>query len=136
MNAIVGVIIVIVLIAIICYVTGSKRTEEAQLYEECQNELVGIGGFFGGQRIPVNGEIVIGRDSEKCSLVYPADTKGVSSVHCKVTLDKSGIGVMDMKSTCGTYRVNGDRIKPGEIQYLKVGDGFYIGEKKNTFLLR
>lgn len=136
MNAIVGVAIAIVLIAIICYVTSSKKTEETQLYKECQNELVGISGFYEGQKIPIDGEIIIGRDSERCSLIYPADTKGVSSVHCKVVLDKFGIGVVDLNSTCGTYRMNGNRIKSGEIQYLKVGDGFYIGEKKNTFLIR
>ena len=87
MNAIVGVAIAIVLIAIICYVTSSKKTEETQLYKECQNELVGISGFYEGQKIPIDGEIIIGRDSERCSLIYPADTKAVSSVHCKVVLE-------------------------------------------------
>lgn len=136
MSAIVGIAIVIVLIAIICYVSGSKKTEEDKLYQDCQNELVGIDGFFVGQTIPIHGEILIGRDAERCSLVYPADTRGVSSVHCKITYGKMGIGIMDMHSSCGTFRMNGERIRPGEIQYLHVGDGFYIGEKKNIFLIR
>ncbi|MGN1196539.1 MAG: FHA domain-containing protein [Acetatifactor sp.] len=136
MSAVVGVAIVIILIAIFCYMTSSKKTEEEQLYQDCKNELVGIDGFFEGQIIPIRGEIVIGRDSDKCSLVYPPDTKGVSSVHCKITYSKLGIGIMDMHSSCGTYRMSGECIKPGEIQYLHVGDGFYIGEKKNIFLIR
>lgn len=136
MGGVVGVVVLVVIIAIICYVSGSKKTEEDNLYQECQNELVGVDGFFSGQKIPIHGEIVIGRDPDKCSLVYPADAKGVSSLHCKVIFGSRGIGVIDLKSSCGTFRMSGERMSPGEICYLDVGDGFYVGERKNTFLIR
>lgn len=136
MGGIVGAVIVIVIIAVICYLAGNKRTEEEDMYLKCNNKLVGVSGFFEGQTIPIERDIIIGRDPEKCSLVFPADTRGVSSIHCKVTYSVRGVGITDLKSSCGTFRMNGERLKPEMTIYLEIGDGFYVGEKKNTFLIK
>ena len=75
--------------------------------------------------------VYIGRDPNLCQLVFPQDTKGVSRVHCMVVAKDGGIEVRDMKSTYGTYRIDGTRFQPDIAVRVSSGTTFYLGYEKN-----
>ena len=42
----------------------------------------------------------------------------------------------DLGSTAGTYLAGKGRLIQGEAVTLRPGDSFYLGEEKNTFVIR
>lgn len=80
-----------------------------------------------------NRQIVIGRDSSACTIVYQEGTAGVSGRHCSLTWDQaSGEFILtDLNSTYGTFLNTGKRLDAGVAYRLKAGDTFYLGDSKN-----
>lgn len=128
------IILVIFLIAIAAYIKSTRHSEPENNGDE--RYLIGMGGMYKGQTFPIGNEVIIGRDASKCSIVYPNDEKGVSSVHCKVIKDGEKIAVTDLASRYGTFRDNGEKLSPNTLYYLGPGDGFYVGNPNNTFLVK
>ncbi len=95
--------------------------------------LQGIGGSFDGRKLPVEGELLIGRDASMCQLVYSGADKNISGVHCKVQDAGGHLLLTDMGSTNGTFLDSGVRLSPYEPQSLEAGQCFYLGEKGNLF---
>lgn len=90
-----------------------------------------------GARFELNGrQILIGRDSAVCQIVFQGGTPGVSARHCSLGWEEStgDFLLTDLRSTYGTWLSNGQRITPGVVYRLRAGDSFYLGE--NTNLLR
>lgn len=99
--------------------------------------IVGKNGTFAGQRLDfAAGEtIMLGRDKNSCSVVFPPECIKVSRVHCSITYDSARCGylIVDMSSN-GTF-VNGMRLKPNS-PYLGIsGNVIKIGNDDNTFVL-
>ena len=79
--------------------------------------------------------IMIGRDPATCKVVFKEGTEGVSGRHCSVSFDESSgdFVLTDLRSTYGTYLMNGQKLNANVPYHLKAGDGFYAGDKANAF---
>lgn len=88
----------------------------------------------GGMRVAITGaQLLIGRDKATCQIVFRDGTPGVSTRHCSVSYDRAtGEFVLtDLRSTYGTYLVNGTKLVAGMAYRLKSGDSFYLGDRAN-----
>lgn len=92
-------------------------------------------GEYMGAFIPLNGKIILGKNPEKCNLVF--SNKSISNVHCTIEYENAADGylIKDM-STNGTY-INGRERIPKDAELLveketvvSLGDG-YIKFKLN-----
>ena len=97
--------------------------------------LQGVSGVFAGQRFSIDGSVRIGRDPARNDLVYPADTQGISGVHCVVMVDGDTIWLKDLGSTYGTFLATGQRLAASEAVRVQIGDKFWLGSEKEVFVL-
>lgn len=97
--------------------------------------LVGTEGYFAGRRFALEGAIRMGRLPDKNDLVFPADTTGVSGVHCVLRLTSTGATLTDLGSSFGTFLNDGVRLQPHQAVDLKPGDSFALGSQKQKFKL-
>lgn len=95
--------------------------------------LVALGGALNGKRFSITGSIKLGRDSSKCGIAFPANTQGISGLHCEVSFNGSVCYVRDLNSRYGTFTMDGKRIAPNTPAILKSGDRFYLASPANTF---
>lgn len=92
----------------------------------------GICGVFAKRRFAVGDVVKVGRGND-CQLRYPADTKGVSGMHCKLVVKDGKLFVVDFGSTYGTFLETGDRIPKDTYVQLSVGSQVYFGSKEQGF---
>lgn len=98
--------------------------------------LACIGGALQGMTFPISSRVVIGRDPKHCSIIYPKDAKGISSVHCAAEPTADGqIILIDLGSTYGTM-AGGQQLTAGKGVTLHPGDAFTLGGKENVFEVR
>jgi len=95
--------------------------------------LICTKGNFAGTTFPVSGTLSIGRDPKRCQIVFPNDAKGISSLHCEVRQQPSGVTLTDKGSTYGTFLAGGRKLGANESVTLKSGDSFYLADNKNEF---
>lgn len=93
-------------------------------------------GRLAGKMYTISGKSVIGRNPEKCNVLYPTDERGVSGVHCEVISNGAMLTVCDLGSSYGTYLENGQKLAPNTPVVLKNGDKFYVASRDNTFEVR
>jgi len=94
-----------------------------------------LSGAFAGQRFSIDGSVRIGRDPARNDLVFPADTQGISGVHCVVMVDGDAIWLKDLGSTYGTFLASGQRLAASEAVQVKIGDKFWLGSEKEVFVI-
>lgn len=95
-----------------------------------------IGGNLQGMTFPISSRVVFGRDPKRCSIIYPKDAKGISSVHCAAEPTADGqIILTDLGSTYGTM-VGGQQLTAGKGVTLRPGDAFTLGGSENRFTVR
>lgn len=95
--------------------------------------LACIGGALQGMTFPISSRVVIGRDPKHCSIIYPKDAHGISSVHCAAEPTADGqIILIDLGSTYGTM-AGGQQLTAGKGVTLHPGDAFTLGGKENVF---
>ena len=101
---------------------------------EKKSEIVlnGVGGFFHQKQLVSDEIIIIGRNPQRCTHIYPKDEKGISAVHCRLQYDGGHILLTDLGSQFGTF-VNGQRLQPNTPFILQKGDSFWLAERSNTF---
>lgn len=89
-------------------------------------------GTMAGKTVQLkkNVPVVIGRDPNRCQIVYPKDTAGVSSVHCTITYDGNQVTVADNGSSYGTV-VGGTKVEPGKPMVMHRGQEVVFGSDKN-----
>lgn len=98
--------------------------------------LACIGGALQGMTFPISSRVVIGRDPKHCSIIYPKDAHGISSVHCAAEPTADGqIILIDLGSTYGTM-AGGQQLTAGKSVTLHPGDAFTLGGKENVFEVR
>lgn len=96
--------------------------------------IQGTAGQFAGRRFAIAGQLRIGRDPARNDLVYPADSQGVSGVHCVLIVEGGRLLLKDLGSTYGTF-VGGNRLAANAPTELRVGDRFYLGSERETFII-
>ncbi len=95
-----------------------------------------IGGALQGMTFPISSRVVIGRDPKRCSIIYPKDAHGISSVHCAAEPTADGqIILIDLGSTYGTM-AGGQQLTAGKGVTLHPGDAFTLGGSENRFTVR
>lgn len=98
--------------------------------------IVGMKGIMANRTFNVDGVLVIGRNGQKCNVVYPVDTKGISGVHCQVRQGVSGYEIIDCGSSNGTYLGNGQKLTPNVPVSLPSGTYFYLGSAEQLFQIK
>ncbi|MBQ8074065.1 MAG: FHA domain-containing protein [Clostridia bacterium] len=121
-----GVAIIALILSIILTSRGKKNSRT----------LV-FGASMGGKTVPLkkNSPVVIGRDPNRCQVVYPKTAPGVSSVHCTITFDGNQVLVADNGSSYGTF-VGGEKVEPGKPMVMHRGQEVSFGSDKNTAALQ
>lgn len=95
-----------------------------------------VAGVFKGKRYPLKGKLVIGRDPKRCDIVFPANTVGVSGVHCTIRYEGEKITIKDENSSFGTF-LEGKKIPTGGTIALHRGYPIGIGSPKDqVFILK
>lgn len=97
--------------------------------------IVGEEGAFASHLFPITDMLVLGRDAAECGLAFPADTAGVSRVHCKLVVEADGLCVYDLGSTYGTVVNNNKTISTNQMMKLNHGDTITIGSSQ-TFVVK
>lgn len=92
-------------------------------------------GVFSGKRFSIDGTVRIGRDPSKNDLVYPANTQGISGVHCILILKDGVLYLQDLGSTYGTFVNGGQRLAANQPVALKIGDRFTLGSDRESFVI-
>lgn len=95
--------------------------------------LLGRSGIHANEKLLLEGEVIIGRDPQMCQLIYPANEKKISGVHCKVQEINGNICLIDLNSTNGTYFQDGTKLEPDMPRTITSGQGFYLGSRENSF---
>lgn len=96
--------------------------------------LQGLSGAFAGRRFAISGRIRIGRDPSRNEVVYPANTPGISGAHCEIILQNNQVFLRDVGSSYGTF-LQGKRLPVNQMTALNVGDTFYLGHQKESFVI-
>ena len=112
---------------------STEAPTEKQLQMETTEPLTSLlnvaceKGAIAGKRVISSNAIYIGRDPSKCGLVFPANTPGISKVHCVVRRESFGIVIEDLGSTYGTFLENGMKIEPNSPLAAGNRCEFYLG---------
>ncbi len=91
-------------------------------------------GALANRRFDIASELVFGRDARECSVVFPADTAGVSRVHCKLVVEGNELCLYDLGSTYGTIVNNKMKLTANQMMHIKDGDKITIGDNQ-TFVV-
>jgi hypothetical protein len=94
----------------------------------------GTGGQYNAKSFPVASRTVIGRDGKRCNLIFDPQTNGVSALHCEIVRSGDSLQLTDLGSTYGTF-LNGSKLAVNVPSSLQPGSSFYLGEKRNSFVV-
>lgn len=110
---------------------------QTDIIHKCSNQLVGIRGIYQGQVFPLEkGQLVFGRDTKTCNILFPPNASGISRIHCTLHYDGQRFLLADHKSSNGTWLENGVRIPAGTEYELTLNQRFYLGNNENMFEIR
>lgn len=90
-------------------------------------------GALAGQVFSSGDTLCIGRSKSNCNVVFPAETKGISRIHCCLKLRHGQVMLMDMGSSCGTFLQNGTKLKPNEPVIVNDNTRFYLAGRETSF---
>lgn len=94
-------------------------------------QLVCISGPLQGRTMDFSDQLILGRDSSQCNVVFPANTPGISRRHCSIRVAGNSVMITDLGSSSGTFLANGVRVPPG--QWVTLNGVFYLGSQQNMF---
>ena len=120
-----AVVVIAVLLGLILAGNSKKNSRSLELK-----------GAMGGKTVDLKKgvPVVVGRDPNRCQIVYPKDAAGVSSVHCTITFDGNEVTVADNGSSYGTF-VGGEKVEPGRPMVMHRGQEVVFGSEKNSAAL-
>ena len=100
--------------------------------------ITGINGKYAGSRFEINnGEtVVIGRDIQKCNIVYDEKYASISRVHCAIryAANENAFYVTDYSSN-GTLVNRELNIGKNATKKVEKGSVIYLGDENNAFRL-
>lgn len=100
--------------------------------------LRGVTGRYAGQSFDLSkGKVTLGRDPNRCNIVFDKNTPGISGTHCEVSYDANNdcFLLTDNGSTYGTFLGNGKKLPASVPEKLAAGDTFYLCDNANRFLV-
>lgn len=100
--------------------------------------LRGVTGKYAGQSFDLSkGKVTIGRNAVVCNIVYDKDAPGISGNHCQLSYDANEdcFLLTDNGSTYGTFLGNGKKLAAMVTEKLTAGDGFYLSDTGNRFIV-
>lgn len=95
--------------------------------------ISGMKGFLAGRQFTVSGSVILGRNTQKCSVCFPVDAPGISGVHCEIRRNGSSYEIIDRGSSCGTFLGSGQKLVPDVPVELPSGTYFYLGSPEQLF---
>ncbi len=99
-------------------------------------KIRGVSGQFKGKEVSSSSPIVIGRDASRCTLVFSADTAGVSSVHCEIRPAANGQAILiDRGSSFGTMVGGVRRVPSGQQVTVSPGTIISLGSDQQRFVI-
>ena len=142
---------VLVAVAVVIILSSGRKKKEADKTKEADPKtpapgaapvasvfrlqgIRGTGGQYKTREFAISDRMVIGRDPECCNIVFAPQTEGVSSVHCEVRRAGDSLQLIDQSSTYGTF-LAGIKIQANAVMELKAGSSFYLGDKRNSFIV-
>lgn len=140
-------VIVIAVIIVIVVLKGKKSASSTPVQPVPQNNIAavkisqgavitGMKGIMANRSFNVNGSIVLGRNSQKCNVCFPVDSKGISGVHCQIRQANGGYEIMDLGSSNGTFLGSGQRLTPNVPVFIPDGTYFYLGSAEQLFQIK
>ena len=114
-----------------------SKTQHKESEYQVKAVIQGVSGAMNKKAYPLTADkpLVFGRNPEKCNVVFPNGTKGVSNVHCKIKWINGKVWIKDLHSTYGTYIGNGKCLECGNYQELPDQEVFYLGGEENMFFM-
>lgn len=99
--------------------------------------IQGVSGVLEGKRFLISsqGPVILGRDPERCGVVFPADTPGVSGRHCAVWLENGSVYIKDLGSTHGTFLAPGRRLAADQAVQVRPGEAVFLGSQEQSFVI-
>ncbi|MCL2747052.1 MAG: FHA domain-containing protein [Oscillospiraceae bacterium] len=97
------------------------------------SQLICTKGHFAGANFPLGTSLSFGRDPRRCQIVFPANTSGISSLHCELSALPAGLMLTDKGSSYGTFLAGGRKLNPHQGVMLQPGDSFYLASPENEF---
>lgn len=149
----IAAVVIIVLAVVIVVVSKSKKTKAAPVQHSApapemsktmpvssgqsgRAVIIGMKGIMANRSFNINGSIVIGRNSQKCNISFPVDTKGISGVHCQIRQSKDGYEILDLGSSNGTFLGSGQKLTPNVPVPIPDGTYFYLGSAEQLFQIK
>lgn len=101
-------------------------------------EIMLIGsGYFQGRGFDISkAPVIFGRNPALCTAVYPKDTKGISSLHCRIEVSVGKILLTDLGSSYGTFLEDGTKLPANVPCELQRGNRFYLADRVNMFQIQ
>lgn len=112
-----------------------------EMYHNAANSaeavIQGVSGLLNGKTymLTAGTPLIFGRRTEKCNVLFKNETKGISSIHCKVKWYNGKVLIKDLGSTYGTWLNEGTRLEPNKYYELPDQGVFYLGSKENMFFI-
>lgn len=112
-----------------------------EMYHNAANSaeavIQGVSGLLNGKTymLTAGTPLIFGRRTEKCNVLFKNETKGISSIHCKIKWYNGKILIKDLGSTYGTWLNEGTRLEPNKYYELPDQGVFYLGSKENMFFM-
>ncbi len=109
-------------------------------YTSKEGVIIGKDGIYSGSmfKIPLYGELKIGREPSECEIVISSDCVNISRVHCAISYNvhENAYYIKDTSSNGTIIIANGEKTMI-KSQTMKVygGGTFYLGDYKNSFRL-
>ena len=150
------VIVLSILLIFVIFMIRRDKKREAQIAKEREQYLsrsriepyqnaqpvrgapkvIGMQGMFANNSFTITGNLIMGRSSARCHLVYPQNTPGVSNVHCELRVMNGVLFLIDRGSSYGTFVGNRMRLNPNQPYQLHDGEVFYLAAPQNSFIVR
>ena len=112
-----------------------------EMYHNAANSaeaiIQGVSGLLNGKTymLTAGTPLIFGRRTEKCNVLFKNETKGISSLHCKVKWYNGKVLIKDLGSTYGTWLNEGTRLEPNKYYELPDQGVFYLGSRENMFFM-
>lgn len=133
--------VAVVIVAVVIIISKKKKSSGNNQTVSGQASgrgavIAGVKGIMAGRQFPINGSIIIGRNSQKCNVCFPVDTKGVSGTHCQIRKVSVGYEIVDLGSSNGTFLGSGQRLTPDVPVVIPDGTYFYLGSTEQLFQIK
>ncbi len=141
MIVIIAAAAVVVIAVVVIIISKKKKSSSSNQTVSGQASgrgavIVGMKGIMAGRQFPINGSVIIGRNSQKCNVCFPVDTKGVSGTHCQIRRVSGGYEIVDLGSSNGTFLGSGQRLTPQVPVIIPDGTYFYLGSAEQLFQIK